>query len=150
MNAPRPNSRRRGNVFVEFALGFPLVFLVLTGTFQFGYSFFIFNRLESTVRSAARFASMRTYTGSNGVSSAAYITAVKNYAVSGNPDLDTPPVVPGLTPANVDVVVTMDQGLPDRVKVSITGYTISAVFKTITLTGRPFASFRFAGRIGAL
>ena len=132
--------RRRGNAMVEFALGFPLIFLVMAGTFQFGYTFFIYNR----------FASMRTYTGANGVASAAYLDAVKNYTVSGNPDSSTPPVVPGLTTANVNVVVTMDQGLPDRVKVSISGYTVDAALKSITFTGRPFSSFRFAGRIGAL
>jgi Flp pilus assembly protein TadG len=142
--------RSKGNALVEFALGFPVLFVILAGTFQFGYSFYVVNRIESTVRSAARYGALRPYSGSNGVPSADYITAVRNYAVTGDPTLSSPAVTPGLTAGHVDVSVTYVNGVPDRVNVAIKGYAIDAVFGRITLSGRPYASFRYAGRITGL
>lgn len=148
-----PSDRRRrsrGNTMIEFALAFPLLFLIFIGTFQFGYSFYVFHRLESTVRAAARFGAIYPYTSSNGNPTTEYLTAIKNYAVSGGPDAATPLVVPGLTTDHIVVTVSTLNGVPNRVKVAITGYQINAIFQTFTLDNRPFSSFRYAGRIAAL
>jgi Flp pilus assembly protein TadG len=144
--------RRRsgGNALVEFALAFPVLFMIFVGTFQFGYGFYIVNRLESTVRSAARYGAVREYSGSNGVPTSSYVTAVKNYAVTGDPMLSTPSLVPGLTTDNVQISVSTINGVPNKVEVAISGYTIDAVFKTFRLNGRPYASFRYSGRISGL
>lgn len=145
--APRS---RRGSALVEFALALPLLVAILGGTFQFGYSFYIYNRLHMGVRGAARYASLCDYNGSGGAPTAAYLNAIKNFAVSGNPAASTPPMVPGLTPANVNVQVTMVSGNPDVITVSLTGYQINAIFQAYTLTGKPAATFRFSGRIASL
>lgn len=142
--------RSRGSAVVEFALGFPLLFLIFAGTFQFGYSFYIFNRLETAVRGAARYAALATYAGTNGTPSSAYVTAVQNYAVTGDPAGTAPALVPGLTTSHISVSVASVNGVPNRVQVGVNGYPINAIFRTFTLSGRPFASFRYSGRISAL
>jgi Flp pilus assembly protein TadG len=146
----RRRARQGGNAIVEFALSFPLLFLIFAGTFQFGYSFYIFNRLESSVRAAARYGAMRNYSASNGAPTESYVTAVKNVAISGSPGASTPALVPGLTPQHIQVTVTTVNGMPHRVRVAVTGYRIGAVFTDYTLTDRPVAIFRYAGRVATL
>ena len=58
-----PERRRKsgGNALIEFALAFGFLFPVLTGTFQFGYAFFVYNELQTAVREGARYAAFKTY-----------------------------------------------------------------------------------------
>ncbi|MFN3325749.1 MAG: TadE/TadG family type IV pilus assembly protein [Bryobacteraceae bacterium] len=121
---------RRGNALIEFALAFAVMAPLLSGAFQFGYAFFAYNRLQSAVRGGARYASVRTYDSNSSTPSAAYQTAVKNMVLYGNPSGGTQPVVPGLTPAHVEIAVTMDGTKPETVRISIVNYQIYAVFKT--------------------
>src|SRR5262245_17518824 len=61
-------ARRRGqsgNALIEFALAFGFLFPCLTGTFQFGYAFFIYNELQNAVRQGARYAAFKTYDSSS-------------------------------------------------------------------------------------
>jgi hypothetical protein len=55
-------------------------------------------------------------------------------------------LVPGLTPANVTVTPVFSGGIPVQMKVAITGYTINAVMKRITLTNKPQATYPYIGR----
>ena len=55
----RPDRSRRGSTFIELALAAPLFLLILAGCFQYGYYFFIYNRLENSVRAGARYAALR-------------------------------------------------------------------------------------------
>ena len=47
-------TRQRGNALVEFALAFGFLFPVITGTFQFGYAFFVYNELQNAVRAGGQ------------------------------------------------------------------------------------------------
>jgi len=140
------SARRRGGVLVEFALSFGLLFSVFAGVFQFGYAFYVYNTLESAVRGGARYASVRAYDSATTTPSSAYLAAVRNMVVYGNPSGGTQPVAPGLTTSKVTVTVTMDRNVPAKMTVGITDYTINAAVKSFTLTGKPKATFAFMGR----
>ena len=138
--------RQRGSTIVEFGLAFPILFPLMAGTFQFGYSFYIYNGLQTAVRSAARYAAQRTYDSTSATPSTAYSTAVKNMVVYGSPAAGTTATVPGLTTSHVQVNMTFASGVPSSVAVNVTGYTIHAVLGTYTLTGKPAVTFPYIGR----
>ncbi|PYT16270.1 MAG: hypothetical protein DMG59_10945 [Acidobacteria bacterium] len=137
---------RRGNAMVEFAVSLPILFLAFYGCFQFGYYFYIYNRLESAVRAGARYASLRSYDSSSSTPADDFLTAVRNTVVYANPSGGTQPVVPGLAAGNVNLTVTMTNSVPAQMTVSITGFTINAFFGTWTLAQKPVATFRYGGR----
>jgi Flp pilus assembly protein TadG len=136
----------RGSAAIEFALSFAFLFSVFTGVFQFGYAFYQYNALESAVRGGARHASLRTYDSSTETPSAAYLAAVRNMVVYGDPNGGVQPVARGLTPARVTVTMTFERSVPRRVAVAITNYTIDAVFTSMSLNGKPKATFLYVGR----
>ncbi|MGE5571186.1 MAG: TadE/TadG family type IV pilus assembly protein [Rhodospirillales bacterium] len=138
--------RRRGSITIEFALAFALLFSVLGGVFQFGYSYYIYNALETVVRDTARYASLRAYDSLSSTPSSAFLTAVRNMAVYGNPAGGTEAVVPGLTPSHIALTVTFDRNVPYRVKVAVQNYTVHAIFFSFVLNGKPNADFRYMGR----
>ncbi len=94
------------------------------------------NTLASGVRDAARYASLRIYDSASSPPSAAYLSAVRNMAVYGNPDGSGTAIVPALAPANISVTKTFDHGVPYQV----------TVFATFTLNNKPAASFPYLGR----
>ena len=136
----------RGSATIEFALSFAVLFSVFTGVFQFGYAFYQYNSLESAVRGGARYASLRTYDSSTATPSAAYLAAVRNMVVYGDPNGGAQPIARGLTPAKVTVTMTFERSIPRRVAVAITNYTIDAVFTSTSLNGKPKATFLYVGR----
>jgi Flp pilus assembly protein TadG len=138
---------RRGNALVEFALSFGLLFTVLAGVFQFGYAHYVYNTLEGAVRCGARYASVRVYDSATATPSSAYLDAVKNMVVYGNPSGSGQPVAAGLTPEKVTVGVVMDRNVPSRITVGIANYTISSVVRSFALTDKPRATFPFMGRL---
>ena len=146
MKGPLRPCRRRGNAMVEFALAASLLIPGLLGMFQFGYSFFMYNRLVAAIRQGARYASVLTYQSASSTPPAAYLTAVRNTVVYGDPAGGSEPVVPGLTTSNISVQMTMVEGVPDMVTVSLNSFSVDAVVKTLTFTTKPEASFRFEGR----
>src|SRR5438270_13895692 len=92
-----PGRRRSGTAVIELALSLPVLVSVFLGTLQFGYSFFIYNELEQSVRAGARYASLRTYASLTATPDAAYTTAVRNAVIYANPAGGTQVVAPGLT-----------------------------------------------------
>jgi hypothetical protein len=60
------------------ALATGILVPAFTGTFQFGYTFYVYNNLESAVRGGARYASMRNYDSRTATPSAAFTTAVQD------------------------------------------------------------------------
>ena len=54
-------SNQRGNTLVEFALSFSLLVPVFLGVYEFGYAFYVYNEMQTAVRSGARYASRRVY-----------------------------------------------------------------------------------------
>jgi len=137
---------RRGSAMIEFALSFAFLFTVFTGVFQFGYAFYQYNSLENAVRGGARYASLRVYDSSTSTPSAAYLTAVRNMVLYGNPTGGAVPITPGLTTQNVSVTVTFERNVPRLVTVAVTNYQIDAVFTTLSLNNKPKVSFPFLGR----
>ena len=138
--------KMRGSVMVEFALGSAMVLVILAGVLEFGYSFYIYNSLQSSVRDAARYASLRPYDLSSGQE---WQTAVKNMALYGDPAADGSgaPMIPHLDLSQITVTSTPAGTVPEDVSVQIDGVTINTFFRQITLNGNPRATFRFMGRV---
>lgn len=137
---------RRGNAMVEFAVAVPLMATAFASCFQFGYYFYIYNRLESAVRAGARYASLRSYDSSTSTPASDFTTAIDNMVVYASPSGGTTPVVPGLSTSNVNLTVTMNNSTPNLMQVSISGYQINGIFGTWTLSSKPVAAFRYSGR----
>lgn len=146
----------RGSAMVEFALGFPLLVLLLTGVFQWGYTFYTYNVLASNVRAGARYAAQKAFVPSTGTSSAAapcpaWVTSVQNMVVYGTPSPadNAAPVVPGLTRAHIAVEPVFDaSGVPLDIRVGVsttTPYPLNAVLTGYNLRGKPSVSFPFTG-----
>ena len=142
--SPSRRRRQRGNALIEFALAFGFLFPLLTGTFQFGYAFFLYNQLQNAVRQGARFAALKTYDSASTTPSTAFLDSVRNAVVFGNPAGGSIPVAKSLTTSNVTLNVTFSNGVPNMMTVSIQNYTLDALLRTFTLN-RPSASFSYVG-----
>ncbi len=136
---------KRGSAMVEFALAFTLLFPVLTGAFQFGYAFYVYNEMQTAVRAGARYGSWRTYNSATATPSSDYLAAVRNVVVYGNPAGGTQPVAPGLTVANVTVTMTFDSGVPSRVTVGVDNYSTNAVFRMLRFRAKPKVTVPYTG-----
>src|SRR5712672_877880 len=77
---------RRGNAMVEFALASTILIPLFIGTFQFGYTFYVYNLLSTQIGAGARYTSTRTFRCSDAASIAKFKTAVGNMVRFGNPD----------------------------------------------------------------
>ena len=144
MNAPRRNSQR-GHAILEFALGFAVLWALFSGIYQFGYSFYVYNMLMTSVANAAELSSKLDYDLGD---PASYQTKLKNMVVYGSVTAGTKPLVQGLTTANVNVAIALDtQTMPHDVTISITGYTIDSIFQSFTLTNKPRATVKYLGII---
>jgi Flp pilus assembly protein TadG len=133
---------------VEFALGATILVMLFTGIFQYGYTFYLYNCLQNSVRAGARYASRETYDSPTSTPSTNFTNSVKNMVIYGNPNATSgSTVVPGLTNANVVISVTPATGAlpPTSMTVAITGYDLNAVVKTFTLTNKPQATMPFVG-----
>ncbi len=141
------NRSERGNTLVEFALAFAVLFPLLMGAFQFGSVFSVYNSLHNAVRSGARYASLRSYDSSTATPSEAFKQAITNMVLYGDPAGGTTPILPGLTPENVSLTVSMEENVPKRMTVSVVDFELDALFTSFSLNGRPSVSFRYGGRI---
>jgi Flp pilus assembly protein TadG len=145
------NRNRRGNALLELALMASILFPVLTGVTQFGYSFFVYNNLQTAVRSAGRYASMRTYTSTTSTPTQDFVDEVKNLVVYGKPNAVTSgvsadkPIVKGLSISNVEVVVTMNGSVPGKVTVRIVNLNVDGIFTQYTFHQKPSATFPYNG-----
>ena len=145
-------SGERGDALIEFALSFFLIFAVFGGIFQFAYDFYTYNALVAAVREGARYASLKPYDSTTTTPSAGFLAAVQNMVVyrDASPAPGAAPVVAGLAPGNVALTVTGGPTggtltAPTEMTVSITGFTIDAVFATWTLNGKPNCTFPYTG-----
>ncbi|MBS1823863.1 MAG: pilus assembly protein [Acidobacteria bacterium] len=150
----RARRGQRGNAMVEFALASLILIPVFANTFQFGYSFYQYLRLEEAVRNAARYAGSRTFNAGSSASVTAFRTAVKQMAVYGNPQTSSgAALVPNLATSHVNVTVADNSGnpasssvTPRKVSVSVSGFQIYGVFGTVTLSSRPYVEFPYFGQ----
>lgn len=149
----RRRRSQRGNALLEFALAFGIIVPVFLGTFQFGYSFYVYNLLQTQVRDGARYAALRTFRAGDAPSIAAFGTAVRNMVRYSTPDGTETLIVPGLTDSNVVVSIVDRNGVaadashvPATVSISINNFAIDAGVKTMTLSHHPNLQFTYAGR----
>lgn len=142
---PTRAKRRAGSILGEFALGSGVLLALFGGTFRLGYTFLEYNKLEIAAAQGARFASLVPYDSSTTTPSAAFLSSVRNMVLYGSPSGGTSPVLPGLTAQNVVLTVVFTNGVPGTMTVSISGFTIDAVFGHVTLSSKPRASFPYQG-----
>ena len=145
---PKRVSRRslRGSALVEFALGFAALFPIFAGLWQFGYTFYIYNLLQSAVRNGARYGAFAAYDSPTGNE---FHARVKNMTVYGhpNPPSGAAAVVPGLTVNRITVTEQKDGAMPTRVAVQVDGFPVDAFFTTFTLNAKPSCRFDYAGQL---
>jgi len=145
-NILRRLRRRNGNVMIEFALGSGIMLAAFTGTFRFGYTFLQYNNLQNAVARGARFASLAPYDSATVTPTTAFTTKVQNMVLYGSTTAGATPVLPGLTAANVTVTPYFGPlGIPTKMTVSITGYTINSIFASSTLTNKPQVMYAYQG-----
>src|SRR5579863_2576577 len=99
---------QRGNALLEFSIGFFLLWLLFSGTYVFGYSFYVYNRLLAATNDAAELGAKISYDTGN---PSAFTTTLQNMVLYGQETAGTSPIVPGLTANNVSVSVTTDVNL---------------------------------------
>ena len=141
--------RERGHAMIELAFSAGVMIACLTGTFRFGYTFYIYDELVSAVGNGARYAASRTYRAASPADVEKGKMAIRNLVVYGNsrPAPGAAPVTPNLKPENVQVTwVAGENGAPAAVNVTLVKYSVGAIFGSITLDHRPVAEFPFVGR----
>lgn len=141
-------AKQRGHAMLELALSASVMVACLGGTFQFGYTFYVYNELVSAVGNGGRYAAVRTYRAATPADVEAGKQAIRNMVVYGDsrPAPDALPVVPGLTPQQVRVEwIAGAAGAPEAVMVSVEKYTVDALFGQFTFAGRPGVEFPFVG-----
>ena len=143
----------RGSSIVEFAVGASAFVLLFSGVFQYGYTFYVYSKLENAVHAGARYGAMTVYLSDaptvNSVPVNTFVNEVRNVTVYGNPAgavNGAVAAVQGLTPSQVKVDVTFQNDLPSMVSVSISGLNLNAIFGSWSANGKPKATFQFVGR----
>jgi hypothetical protein len=133
---------------IELAVCSAVMVSCLAGTFQFGYTFYVYNQLVTAVGNGGKYAAMRTYRAASEGDLAKGRAAIQNMVVYGDTrPTELIPVVANLRPDQVEVEWVKDQsGVPTAVHVAIRNYPVNAVFKTISLDGRPGVEFPYLGR----
>jgi Flp pilus assembly protein TadG len=144
---------RRGNAMIEFALASGVLIPLFFGTFQFGYTFYVYNLLCTQMRAGARYASLKKYPASQ---DAAFKTAVKNMIMYGNPNPGNNPTLiqPGLKATEIDVEIKGADGVtnasatvvPATVYVTTVNYSIDAVITKFNFNGKPTVQFPYMGQ----
>ena len=143
------NRSQRGHAMLELAVSAGVMVSFLSGDFQFGYTFYIYNQLVAAVGNGARYAAQRTYRAASAQDMDRGNAAIRNQVVYGDsqPLPDAAPVVPGLKPEQVNVRwISSAGGRPSAVDVAIRNYTVNAVFRSFTFDGRPSVEFPYVGR----
>ena len=148
-NRRSKSNRQRGNAMVEFALASVLLTTLFTATFQFGYTFYVYNSLVTAMRDATRYASLRALANNNDSTvPAAFAADVKNMAIFGTitPLSNAQPIAPGLATSNIIVAVQFDAAnSPRGVTVKINNYSLDAIFRTFTFNGKPALTMPYLG-----
>jgi len=134
---------------IELAVSASVMVMCLMGTFQFGYTFYMYNQLVTAVGNGGRYAAQRTYRAATEDDVKRGEAAIRNMVVYGDsrPVPDPTPVVPRLTPDQIEVRwIKNGDGKPAAVDLAVRGYTIDAIFKAFTFDGRPSVEFPYVGR----
>ncbi len=135
---------RRGAAMVEFAVGIALLWALFAGVYQYGYSIFIYNRLQLSISNAAMYASMTTYDASYPNN---FLDTIKNLAVYGKVTGGTKAVVPGLTRENIEIITNPIAGLPTVVTIRVRNYQVPSIFARYMLRDKPRVTTLFIGQV---
>ena len=121
-------SRRAGSALAGSLI---IVTALFTGIFPFSYALSTYQALVNAVRAGARYASLQA-------PGPELAQSVRNVVVYGDPtpQASAKPVAPGLTPANVELILD-----PATATVSIRGFELASIFSAIKLDGRPTVTF---------
>jgi Flp pilus assembly protein TadG len=127
---------QKGHAMLELAISAGVMVTCLSGTFQFGYTFYVYNQLVSAVGDGARYASVLPATPDPEERKA----AIRNMVVFADPQPSpaATPVVRNLKPENVHIEYTEDRA---AVRISIQNYKVDAVFGEFNFSGRPAVEF---------
>ena len=118
----RSRNKQRGAVLVEMALVTPILIFMTMATAEVSRLFIDHNTLTKAVRNGARHVASNALIGTTGVANvgAGLAAEARNLVVYGNVNGSGPPVLPGLTTADVSVslvagttniVVSADHGI---------------------------------------
>jgi len=147
-----PRGARRGSAIVEWAISSLVVVPLLLAALQAGHTFYIYNLLSSQVRDGVRYASRRTFRCADTASIAKFKTDVSNVARFGNPQGTGPLLEPGLSADQIKVEIKAKNGAdagprnaPAHVIVSTANYSVEALYKELSFSGKPFLQFPYLG-----
>lgn len=114
----RFRSDERGVQLLEVAIVIPILLMLFGAVAEFGRYFYEYTTVAKAARVGARYLANKSVTSGKD-----YATPAKNLVVYGNIGGTGTPVLPGLSPANVDIqYIGGPGGIPDLVKVSIINY----------------------------
>ncbi len=136
----RAGNSRTGSALIEFAAALILLSGMFAGIFQVGYTLFTYSSLVNAVRAGARYASLQ---GSNSTGAdPEFSKSVVNMVIYGDPRpaAGAKPVVRGLAPDNVELVLGSSAAT-----VSVRDFEIDAIFTKVKLVGRPTVTFPYTG-----
>lgn len=120
----RFRSDERGVQLIETAIVVPLLLMMFAGVAEFGRYFYQYTTAAKAARVGARYLAGKAANGPNN-----WQAIAKNIVVYGNPAGTGSPVLDGLTTSNVTITYEGGTaGIPERVKVSITGYKHQPLF----------------------
>ena len=142
-------NRQRGHAMIELAVSAGVMVTFLAGTFQFGYTFYVYNQLVNAVGNGARYAAQRTYRAATDQDVERGNQAIRNLVVYGDAQAatDAAPVVANLKPENVEVRwILSGDGAPAAVNVAIRGFSADAAIQAFPFDGRPSVEFPYVGR----
>lgn len=126
-----------GVQLLEVAIVLPILVLLFAGVAEFGRYFYEYTTVAKAARSGARYLASKSATSTTNN----WQANAKNIVVYGNTDGTGAPVLPGLTASNVTVAYQGGTaGVPDTVKVSITGYKHNSIFDVGKLLKKPSLS----------
>jgi Flp pilus assembly protein TadG len=143
-------NHQRGNALIEFALASAILIPAMVGSFQFGFTFYRYNLLESAVSNGSRYAAYRTYRCLNGATDINKVkAAIQNATVYNTPSPGTSPVpvLPGLKPSDINVTYTLSATqVPVSVTINVKSYAVNALFSTYTFNNKPKITAPYLGR----
>jgi Flp pilus assembly protein TadG len=144
MNRNKRKSQR-GSAILEFALGWTFLWLLFSGVYQYGSSFYTYNRLMTLVANAAELGAKIQYDTGD---ASAYNTKVLNMVLYGSETAGSSTIVPGLDSSNVSIVVTNDaNSIPRDLTVKIVNFQIASFFSPSTINGKPRATNLYYGQV---